>query len=95
MFEPTSRYAALPTRTWVGPDGRIVTYVARRFVPPPESFDVLVEVALERGDRLDTLAARALGSPEAWFRIADANEVLDPEELSAAGIRVRIPIPRP
>ena len=35
-----------------------------------------------QGDRLDLLAARLLGDAELWWRIADANPELDPEELT-------------
>ena len=34
MFEPTSRYNAIPTAHWVSPDGRVIPYKRRRFLPP-------------------------------------------------------------
>ena len=36
MFNDTSRYAKLPLKVRVQPDGREVSYVARRMLPPPK-----------------------------------------------------------
>lgn len=85
MFQPNSRYANLPTRTHVEPDGREIVYVTRRQLPRPESMMATGRVALRDGDRLDLVAARALGSPEAWWRLCDANPSLHPEELEQPG----------
>ena len=41
--------------------------------------------AVVEGDRRDLLAARHLGDPELWWRLADANGVVDPRELTDAG----------
>ena len=46
------------------------------------------------GERPDMLAAQALGDPELYWRIADANAVTDPFELTdTLGARVAIPLP--
>jgi nucleoid-associated protein YgaU len=48
-----------------------------------------------QGDRLDTLSAAAYGDPELFWRIADANEAFDPDELTQAVGRVlRITLPQ-
>ncbi len=88
MIDPTSRYYALSQAplTWTDPLGREIRYVPRRFLAPVESFEVLAEVLVQGGDRLDLIATRALGSPDAWWRIADANETLDPAALTPAPV---------
>jgi len=46
------------------------------------------------GDRPDLMAARAIGDPEQWWKIADANAVIDPSELTEnIGVFVRITLP--
>lgn len=47
-----------------------------------------------RGERPDLLAQRFYGDPGQWWRIADANPVVDPRELTdEAGRIVEIPEP--
>lgn len=98
MIEPTSRYAALNIKTLeaTGPDGepRPIRYFERRFLPSAVGGTTLVEHAVVQGERLDQITARYLGDPTQFWRVADANEVLDPTELTAEiGRRVRIALP--
>lgn len=93
-FPPTSRYHGLPVKEHLLPDGRVVPYVARRFVPPPERFALLTLHAVMDGDRIDNLAARYLGDPTQYWRIADANAATRPEALTAQpGLALRITLP--
>jgi hypothetical protein len=93
-FPPTSRYHDVEVATLESTDGRRIPYLRRRFVPPPESFATLREHVVVAGERPDHLAARHLGDPEGYWRIADANGALSPEELTATpGRRVRITLP--
>ncbi len=92
MFEPTSRYAALPLATR-DVAGRQVTYVRRRFLPPVDSFAPLLQHRTQQGERVDTIAAQHLGDPQQYWRICDANGVVDPLELTAVGTNVRITLP--
>ena len=96
MFEPTSRYYSLGTKTYTGADGRIIAYVSRRFVPRGESMTLLIEVIVSQGDRLDLIAARTIGDPEQFWRICDANNAMDPQDLVDAGPgnKVRVPAPQ-
>jgi hypothetical protein len=95
MFEPTSRYYELEDAEHTLPDGRIVVYKRRRFVPKPESLETLVEVRVEQGDRIDRITAQTLGDPLQFWRIYDANVLFHPSELTEEiGRVVRIPIPR-
>jgi hypothetical protein len=46
------------------------------------------------GDRRDLLGARHLGDAELWWRLADANGVLDPRTLAdPVGRVVRVTLP--
>ncbi|MCS6828015.1 MAG: hypothetical protein NZ553_15485 [Caldilinea sp.] len=94
MFDHTSRYADLETVTLMTEDGRTATYVRRRFPPPEDAFQIVAEVTVNDPDRLDLIAARTVGAAEQFWRIADANAVLNPFDLTATpGERVRIPAP--
>lgn len=93
-FPPNSRYHDVPTRQLVRPDGTVVVYLARRFVPPPEWFALLQEHSVAQGDRLDRLAARYLGDPERFWSLCDANGAIRPDELvETVGRRLRITLP--
>ena len=96
MFEPSSRYYALETAHLIAPDGRVIAYKRRRFVPEGAGLPLLVEVVVTQADRLDLIAARTLGDPEQFWRICDANNVLAPLELTEEPGRViRVPIAQP
>lgn len=96
MFDPTSRYASLATATYETADGRTFTYVTRRFLPAGPTLPLLAEVTVAQGDRLDLIAARTLGDPLQFWRICDANDAMDPDELtSQPGTPLRVPIPQP
>ena len=94
QFPPNSRYHGIAIKTYTRPDNSAVVYLARRFVPPPEDFSLLQEHSVAEGDRLDNLAARYFGDPELFWRLADANNAMQPEELtSEIGRRLRITLP--
>jgi hypothetical protein len=96
MFDASSRYAAVETATLRDADGRVVAYVRRRFLPQGAGLPLLVEVDVVQGDRLDLITARTLGDPEAFWRICDANNALDPAELvHVPGRHLRVPLPQP
>ena len=94
-FPPNSRYYNLDTEQLVAPDGRVITYLERRFVPPPESFALLQTYVVVEGDRLDTVTARFLSDPTLFWRLCDANRAMRPRELTATiGRRLRITLPQ-
>ncbi len=93
-FPVTSRYYGLATATLEAPGRPTVVYLRRRFVPAPELFAPLSEHTVTAGERPDHVAARHLGDPEQFWRIADANRALRPEELTEEiGRRLRITLP--
>jgi hypothetical protein len=95
MFDTASRYAAAQTATLRDADGRAIAYIRRRFLPQGAGMPLLIEVVVEQGDRLDLITARTLGDPEAFWRVCDANDALDPAELEQAGRSLRVPLPQP
>ena len=96
MFQPTSRYYNIDTVTFTTADGRVIAHKRRRFLPQIETLPILMEVTVVQGDRLDVIAARTLGDAEQFWRVCDANQSLDPFDLtSELGITLRIPIPQP
>ncbi len=95
MFEPNSRYVSIPTKIYTKADGRTVTYVRRRFLPQGKTLPLLGEVTVDDGDRLDLIAAEALGNPEQFWRIGDANNAMQPQDLvTEPGRRLRISLPQ-
>ena len=90
MFEPHSRYAKLPLLTHVEPDGREIVHVGRRLLPRPETMLASGRIGLRAGERLDLVAARALGSPEAWWRLCDANPTLHPDAHEYPGAELLV-----
>jgi hypothetical protein len=91
---PNSRYRTVGTTTLLDASGETIVYFRRRFLPPPERLAVLQEYAVVDGDRMDNLAARFFDDPELWWRLADANRVMRPEELTETpGRQLRITLP--
>ena len=97
MFDSTSRYYNLPTATLtvIGRDGRPVEvrYLQRRFIPPADGDTVVLEHTFTQGERLDNITARYLDDPTQFWRVCDANLVLQPEELERTGRVIHITIP--
>jgi hypothetical protein len=94
MFPITSRYYSTATATLETADGRKIAYLRRRFVPPPQRFDLLFEHTVTEGERPDTIAGQYSGDPEQFWRICDANGAIRPEELTETiGRRLRITLP--
>ncbi len=98
MFDSTSRYAKLSVKTLpvTQPDGRTrdVRYVERRFLPAALAGTTIAEHTVTQGERLDNITARYLGDPTQFWQVCDANEVLDPNELTKeVGRRIRVAMP--
>ncbi len=94
QFAPNSRYYGVPTTTMTLPDGRMLTYLTRRFVPQPERFALLKLHAVVQNDRLDSLAAHYFNDPVQFWRLCDANRALRPDELiETIGRLLRITLP--
>ncbi len=93
-FPSSSRYHDVEIVRHTLPDGRVVSHLRRRIVPPPENFATLQEHAVQEDERLDQIAARYLGDPTLYWKICDANLALRPDDLVAAPGRVlRLALP--
>jgi hypothetical protein len=94
MFEPSSRYYSIEDAEYTAPDGRLIPYKRRRFLPHPMEMPLLSEVIVIQSDRLDLIATRTLRNPEHFWRICDANNAMNPFDLIAEiGRRLRVPVP--
>ncbi len=94
-MNPAQAAAGVPTRirTMTGPDGDVIRYHARRILPLPDALATHGVYVVQPGDRIDLVAARLIGDPLQYWRLADVNDVPDPLALSAPGRRLNIPAP--
>ena len=90
MFSDRSRYYGLPVETVTHPDGRTVTAVKLRRLPPTTG----KPFSVREHDRLDLLARTYLEDGTAFWRIADANTELEARRLEGPPARV-IDLPEP
>jgi hypothetical protein len=95
MFNPTSRYYHLGKRVYADPGGQPIVYCERRFPPQGSSLPLLVEVTVKAKDRMDLIAWRTLGNSEIYWRVCDANDVLNPVDAVETGATLRVPRPLP
>ena len=94
LFPPSSRYHGLQVLQYQPEQGRPIAYLERRFLPDPQNFSDLTEHTVVAGDRMDNIAYKYLGDPEQYWRIADSNAAIQPEDLTAEiGQRIRITLP--
>lgn len=90
MFTSTSRYAAVSDGLYQDSSGRQITYKLLRITPETTSLQIHT---VAQGDRLDLIAFQSYGDPEQYWRIADGNAALRPEDLTAtAGRRLNLPL---
>ena len=80
MFFRGSRYEHIPEAEIAGAEGRTIRYKRMRFIP-----EVVARLTykIEEGDRPDLAAYRALGDPEQFWRLCDANRVQRPADLTS------------
>lgn len=89
MFFKGSRYEKVGDAQYTDPKGRVFQYKKIRFIPDtPAFFNHLVK----QGERTDLLSYTYYRDPLKFWRIADANDVMQAEELTAElGQRILIP----
>jgi hypothetical protein len=94
-FVPQSRYSGVALAVYQKrPDEPGQAYVLRRFIPAPATLSIAAYHVAAALDRPDMLGARYYTDPLLYWRIADANAVVDPNELTdTLGRRVAIPFP--
>jgi hypothetical protein len=93
-FVPQSRYSGVPLAVLTQRPGEPrVVYVTRRFIPAQSTMAIAGRHLVTALDRPDSLAATYFGDPLLYWRIADANAVVDPNELTdTPGRRLDIPL---
>lgn len=87
--DPGSRHAQLPVyrREVSGVPGEVALLTPR--IPDPPAGTGQRRVAA--GDRLDLLAARLLGDPHRYWRLADSNPTADVADLEVPGRDLIVP----
>lgn len=94
-FPANSRYQNAPTLTYNAPNGKTIVYLQQRVVPPPSQFATISVYTVKQGDRIDNVSAQAFGDPKLYWRICDANLVMDPADATATiGTKLNITLPQ-
>lgn len=95
MFDHTSRYYNLETAEYTKPDNQKIAYKRRRFLPQGKALSLLQEFTTVEGDRLDLVTYNTLGDPLQFWQLCDANNTMNPEELTAEVSKtIRVPTPQ-
>ncbi len=81
MFDPSSRYYRIADATRANSDGSTIVYKRRRLPPCGSSIPVQATTAVKQADRLDLIAYRTIGDATLFWRIADANDAMNPFDL--------------
>lgn len=93
-FSPSSRYYGIEAASLESENQGTIVYIRRRFIPQADRFHLLQEHVVSENERMDAITHRYLSDPEQFWRICDANEVMDPNELTdTIGQRIRITLP--
>jgi hypothetical protein len=93
-FDAQSRYSGVPLALYQ-PRAELpgVAYVRRRFAPQPSAIGIAARHLISGQERPDLLGARHMGDALLYWRIADANAVIDPHTLTdTVGRSVLIPV---
>jgi hypothetical protein len=94
LFSQSSRYYGIEILKTTLPNGRVVSYVERRFLPPHESMEVIDHHTVIQGDRIDNVTAHYYGDPLLFYRLCDGNYELDPEALTSnVAMKLNIALP--
>ena len=95
MIDPTSRYAMMSSALYQDEQGQPIAYLRRRFLPQGATLPLLTQVTVQNGDRLDLIAARTLGVPDQFWQICDANNAMNPFDLTdKVGRVLRVALPQ-
>jgi len=89
-FPTDSRYHGSATLQYPAPDGQVITYLTRRFVPQPgaPNFATIAQHTVRQNDRLDLIAAKYLGDPLIFWLLCDANGAITPNDLLSTPGRI-------
>ncbi len=94
MITSESRYAGRPIANIEGPEGETIRYIVPIPLPPAAAYMVGLKHRTTDSDRVDNLSFRHFGLPGSWHLIANASDVMHPDQLlSVPGKSVSIPVP--
>jgi hypothetical protein len=93
-FASGSRYYTTPIATYTDGGGNTIRYVRRRFCPASPDFTLIRNHVVKDGERLDNITNQYLGDPLQFWQLCDANDAIDPDELTRPGYNLRITLPR-
>lgn len=95
MFDHTSRYYVIADARYTSSTGQEIIYKRRRFLPQGQDLPFLTNVKVNDGDRLDIIAGKTLGNSLLFWRIADANNGMNPIDLTERPGRIlKVAIPQ-
>jgi len=88
-FPTDSRYHGSATLQYTAPDGQVITYLTRRFVPQPgaPNFATIAQHTVRQNDRLDLIAAKYLGDPLIFWLVSPTTSSPLPDEYSPSSRR--------
>lgn len=91
MFFRGSRYELIEEAEYSAPSGRIIRYKRMRLIRRTVATQRYV---VRDGDRHDLIAAVALGDPERFWQLCDANGTMRPADLAdPQGKVIAVPAP--
>jgi hypothetical protein len=94
-FSPSSRYYNIAVVSLPMNNEESIPYIKRRFVPQADNFATLQLYTVKQSDRLDNVAYQFIGDPEKFWQICDANNELNPGEITEQpGNTIRITLPQ-
>jgi nucleoid-associated protein YgaU len=88
VFFKGSRYAKVPEQTIADANGRTIRYKTTRFIPDATASS---GHRVTNDERLDHIAWQHYRDAERFWRICDANRVLQPEDLLEEAAIIGIP----
>jgi hypothetical protein len=93
-FATGSRYYTTPIATYTDPGGTAIRYIRRRFCPASFDFTLIRNHIVKDGERLDNIVNQYLGDPLQFWQLCDANDAIDPMQLTEPGYTLRITLPK-
>lgn len=80
-FPINSRYHGIGTAEHVDSDGKKHVYLKRRFLPTSGAHQQIAEHLVRDNERLDHIAHQHFLDSTLFWRLCDANEAMDPDDL--------------